>query len=40
MPVLDGKSAGPAGPRVYVCRNYACQRPAESLAELAEHLDE
>jgi uncharacterized protein YyaL (SSP411 family) len=25
---------------VYVCRNYACQRPAESLAELAEHLDE
>ncbi|MBL8803580.1 MAG: thioredoxin domain-containing protein [Planctomycetes bacterium] len=40
MPVLDGKSAGAAGPRVYVCRNYACQRPAESLAELAEHLDD
>jgi uncharacterized protein YyaL (SSP411 family) len=39
MPVLDGKSAGANGPRVFVCQNYACQAPVESVEALRAQLE-
>jgi hypothetical protein len=38
MPVLDGKRAGARGARVFVCQNYACQAPVETLEALRAQL--
>ncbi len=38
IPLLDGRTTGAGGARAYVCRNYACQLPAEDAARLREQL--
>jgi uncharacterized protein YyaL (SSP411 family) len=40
IPLLAGKEPGPSGARGFVCRNYACGRPADSLEELRSQLAE
>ncbi len=40
MPLLDGKTPTSTGPRVFVCRNYACKAPVESLEALANELED
>jgi len=38
LPLIDGKDPGPGGARAYVCRNYACRAPVESLEDLGKAL--
>lgn len=40
IPLLNGREAGPNGARAFVCRNYACQLPAEDALGLAAQLAE
>jgi uncharacterized protein YyaL (SSP411 family) len=40
IPLLDGRTTGTSGARAYVCRNYACQLPAEDAARLREQLQD
>ncbi len=38
MPILEGKSATPEGPRAFVCRNYACRAPVTTPEALLHEL--
>jgi len=38
VPLLRQKTPGPKGARAYVCRNWACQAPAEDAAALRSEL--
>ncbi|MCY3003175.1 MAG: thioredoxin domain-containing protein [Planctomycetota bacterium] len=38
MPILDGKGATAAGPRAFVCRNYACRAPVTTPEALLHEL--
>jgi hypothetical protein len=40
LPLLEGKTASPSGARAYVCRNYACQEPADDVAALRVQLQD
>jgi uncharacterized protein YyaL (SSP411 family) len=40
IPLLEGREPGPGGARAFVCRDYACQLPADGLDELREQLSE
>jgi uncharacterized protein YyaL (SSP411 family) len=38
LPVAEGKTPGPGGARAYVCRNYACRQPVDTVEALREAL--
>jgi len=38
VPLLEAKDTGPNGARAYLCRNYACQEPADDVATLKAQL--
>ncbi len=40
LPLLEGKTAGEAGVRVYVCRDYVCGRPLEGMAAIGAYVAE
>jgi len=40
MPILEGKRRGESGPRAFVCRNYACKAPVDSVAALRAALED
>jgi uncharacterized protein len=40
MPLLDGKTSEAGKARAFVCRNYACKRPADTVEQLVEQLRE
>ncbi|TDJ69323.1 MAG: thioredoxin domain-containing protein [Planctomycetota bacterium] len=38
VPLLEGREPGPNGARAYVCRNFTCEAPVETVAALARAL--
>ncbi len=38
MPLLKERASGPTGGLAYVCRDYACQAPVDSVEDLREQL--
>jgi uncharacterized protein YyaL (SSP411 family) len=40
LPLLEGKTAGEVGVRVYVCRDYVCGRPLEGMAAIGAYVAE
>ena len=38
LPVAEGKTPGPTGGRAFVCRNYACREPVDTVEALREAL--
>jgi uncharacterized protein YyaL (SSP411 family) len=38
VPLLEGKTLVNQAPAAYVCRNFACQLPATTVAELRHQL--
>lgn len=38
MPLVKERGYGPTGGRAYVCRDYACQAPVESVEDLCVQL--
>jgi len=38
LPLLEGKHAAAAAPRAFVCRNWSCRAPVDSVAALASEL--